>query len=100
MEESKKDKILAQYKRAKDHKRDRMETWQELIKFDKGEQWKDLGLPPFVPTPVTNYIHYVKSMKTAAFAIENPVGKLRAIGSQNIKAVDTLNRVVEGRWSA
>ena len=96
MEESKKDKILAQYKRAKDHKRDRMETWQELIKFDKGEQWKDLGLPPFVPTPVTNYIHYVKSMKTAAFAIENPVGKLRAIGSQNIKAVDTLNKVVEG----
>lgn len=95
MSEQRQDKILNQYKRARDHKRKRMDVWQELIKFDKGEQWKDLGLPPFVPTPVTNYIHYVKSIKTAAFAIENPVGKLRAFGSQNVVPVDILNKVVE-----
>lgn len=95
MENSREKKIFAQYKRAKDHKQKRMETWQELIKFDKGEQWKDMGLPPFVPTPVTNYIHYVKSMKTAAFAIENPVGKLRAVGRMSVEPVDILNRVVE-----
>lgn len=95
MEKSRQDKILNQYKRARDHKRPRMDAWQELIKFDKGEQWKDFGLPPFVPTPVTNYIHLVKSVKTAAFAIENPVGKLRAFGRDNILPVDILNKVVE-----
>jgi len=95
MQNEKQEKIISQYKRARDHKRDRMLTWEELIKFDKGEQWKDMGLPPFVPTPVTNYIHLVKSVKTAAFAIENPVGKLRAFGSQNVEAVDVMNHVVE-----
>ena len=95
MENSTRDKIINQYKRARDAKQKRMATWEELIKFDKGEQWKDLGLPPFIPTPVTNYIHLVKTTKTAAFAIENPVGKLRAYGRSSAQPVDVLNMVVE-----
>jgi hypothetical protein len=44
------------------------DKWTEIDKFDRGEQWKDLNIPPWVPKPVTNYIRYVRTMKRASLA--------------------------------
>lgn len=68
------EKILNRFQQAKRHRQKKDSKWRELDAFDRGDQWNLGGkkLPPWVPKPVTNYIHLVKTTKRAALSIENP----------------------------
>lgn len=68
------EKILNRFEQAKRQRQSKDEKWKELDAFDRGEQWELGGtkLPPWIPKPVTNYVHLVKHTKQAALAIENP----------------------------
>lgn len=73
--------------------------WILLDTFDRGEQWEYAGnIPSWVPKPVTNMIHLVKTTKRAAMAGDNMVGRLRAINPRNIAAVDKKNKVYQHEW--
>lgn len=67
-EEAERKRIMKMYRRflrsqtAKSH----MEAkWTEIDEFDRGEQWKGLNIPPWVPKPVTNYIRHYRTLKRA-----------------------------------
>lgn len=67
-------KILEKFHQAKRQRQKKDPTWKELDAFDRGEQWELDGskIPEWIPKPVTNYIHLVKTTKRASMAIENP----------------------------
>lgn len=92
------EKILAKYKRAKEKRQHKDSVWNELDLFDRGEQWSASHTPPWVPRSVTNYIHLVKTTKRASLAIENPVGKLRALSPFDIESIESLQKIYEHEW--
>lgn len=74
--------------------------WKELDAFDRGEQWSISGdkIPPWVPKPVTNFVHLVKTTKKAALAVENPTGKIYPQGPNDLELADKLQKVYEYEW--
>lgn len=87
--------ILDMYAAAK-NQRQRMDgIWKELDAFDRNQQWELSEAPPWLPKPVTNFVHLVKYTKRAAFAVENPVAKLRPVSPKGIEKVETLNKAYE-----
>jgi hypothetical protein len=90
--------ILSKYKKAKDQRQLKNDKWNELDNFDRGEQWDDASVPKWIPKPVTNFIHLVKTTKRAALAIENPVGKLRALSPLDIVQIEKLQKIYENEW--
>lgn len=63
--------------------------------FDRGEQWEVKKMPPWIPRPVTNYVHLVKTMKRAALAVENPAGKLYPTSPESVYRTEVFQRVYE-----
>lgn len=91
--------ILSKFSKARTQRQLKDEKWKELDMFDRGEQWERAGnMPPWVPKPVTNYIHLVKTMKRASLAIKNPVGKLRPVSPKDIDSVKNLQNGYEYFW--
>lgn len=90
--------ILAKFEKAKAQRQLKDPKWQELDMFDRGEQWDTKKMPPWIPRPVTNYIHLVKTMKRAAFAIKNPKGKLRPVSPSEIQDVEELQKGYDYYW--
>lgn len=94
-EKSRQSIINARFREAK-NKRQKMDSvWKELDAFDRNEQWDLHGSPPWLPKPVTNYVHLVKYTKRAAFAVENPTAKLRPFSPNSMEAVKLLNKAYE-----
>lgn len=46
--------------------------------------------PPWIPRPVTNYVHFVRTYKTASISVESLIGKLRPLSPSDIESVDQL----------
>lgn len=42
--------------------------WKIIDQFDRGEQWKNVQIPTWIPKPVTNLIRYVRTTKRANLA--------------------------------
>ena len=42
--------------------------WKILDQFDRGEQWKNVQIPVWIPKPMTNLIRYVRTTKRANLA--------------------------------
>lgn len=74
-------------------------TWTELDKFYRGKQWEGVKAPPWIPRPQTNMIHYIVTTKRAAFAIENPVGELRAVSPLEIEEVAHLDKIYQAEFA-
>lgn len=89
--------IMHKFKQAREKRQHRDAIWEELDKFDRGEQWQG-NIPPWIPKPVTNMVHLVKTTKRAAFAIENPTGVLRPLSPGDRQNVDDLNKVKNYVW--
>lgn len=87
--------ILEKFRAAKAVRQKQDPIWKELDAFDRNEQWMLKDAAPWIPKPVTNFIHLVKYTKRAALATENPTGKLRAVSPAGIDAVDKLNKAYE-----
>lgn len=87
--------ILSRFREAKTKRQKKDEVWKELDAFDRNEQWDLQQAPPWLPKPITNYIHLVKYTKRAAFAVENPTAKLRPFSPKSIEQVALLNKAYE-----
>ena len=87
--------IMEDFNKAKTKRQKKEEMWKELDAFDRNEQWNLSQAPAWLPKPVTNYIHLVKYTKRAAFAVENPTGKLRPVSPKGMDRVKTLNKAYE-----
>ena len=92
--------ILEKYQKAKRHRQRKDPKWKELDAFDRGEQWElgDTQLPPWVPKPVTNFIHLVKTTKRAALAIENPGAMIMGQSPQDHENAKELQKIVDFVW--
>jgi hypothetical protein len=87
--------ILEMFAAAK-NQRQRMDAiWKELDAFDRNQQWELSSAPPWLPKPVTNFVHLVKYTKRASFAVENPVAKLRPVSPNGVPLVEKLNKAYE-----
>jgi hypothetical protein len=94
------EKILAKFHKARNKRQLKDSHWRELDTFDRGDQWEVVGhIPPWIPKPVTNMIHLVKTTKRAALAIENSTGKLRPLTPFDIEPVKKFQKVYEHVWS-
>ena len=95
--------IMSKFNSAKRKREHKDARWRELDAFDRGEQWDLAGksndkLPPWIPKPVTNFVHLVKTTKRAALAIENPTGKIYPQSPSDIETSDLLQKVYEFEW--
>lgn len=91
--------ILQKFKKAREKRQLKDEKWKELDAFDRGEQWKLNGsVPAWIPRPVTNFVHLVKTTKRAALAIENPTGQLRPQSPDDRVMVEDLQKGYEFVW--
>lgn len=90
-------RILQRYEKARSAKTKVTEKMIELDKFDRGEQWEG-KYPPWVPKPVTNYIHLVKTTQRANLALQNQVAMLRPLHPEDDQAVQSLQKAYDGVW--
>ncbi|QWE49702.1 portal protein [Paenibacillus phage SV21] len=97
---SKSDIILERFKKAQNKRRKKEDLWRTLDAYDRNEQWdlEGANIPPWVPKPVTNYIHVVKYTKRASLFMENATGRLRPLTSEDVEKVEVLNKVYEYTW--
>ena len=91
-------KIKSRLDKSKRAKASFIPDWKELDEFYRTEQYKDANLPPWVPKPVTNFIHLVVTTKRAALSSENPSAMLRPVSPLDAEQVKKLQTVYEWVW--
>lgn len=91
--------IMENFSKSKTKRQKKEGLWKELDAFDRNEQWNLAEAPAWLPKPVTNFIHLVKYTKRAAFAVENPTGKLRPVSPKGIDGVKMLNKAYEDAFA-
>lgn len=97
-EKQKVSRIMNRYHRAREERQKYDPKWNELDKFYRGEQYYWEKIPPWVPKPVTNFIHLVVTMKRAALALENGTGMLSAVSREDVERVKELQQIYEWVW--
>jgi hypothetical protein len=90
--------VMSRLKKSKENKQQYVKQWKELDEFYRGDQYKSQNIPPWVPKPVTNFIHLVITTKRAALASENPMAMLRPLSIQDMDNVGMLQKVYEWVW--
>ena len=90
--------IMDRVKKGKQAKSSYIPVWKELDEFYRGDQYKNASVPPWVPKPVTNFIHMVVSIKRAALATENPMALLRPLSMTDVDSVGELQKIYEWVW--
>jgi hypothetical protein len=90
--------IMDRLKKGKQAKQSYISVWKELDEFYRGDQYKSQNIPPWVPKPVTNFIHMVITIKRAALATENPMAMLRPLSQEDADSISQLQRIYEWVW--
>lgn len=90
--------IMGRYKKAKELRQQYDARWNELDRFYRGEQYFWEKLPPWIPKPVTNFIHLVVTTKRAAISTENQTGMLSAVSREDVAKVEQLQQIYEWLW--
>lgn len=72
--------------------------WTELDEFDRGEQWKNASIPPWVPKPVTNYVRFVRTLKRANMASSIPKPNFYAEYPEDEQIVRRLQKAHDYVW--
>ena len=102
MERKKKkvDSIMEKFHQAKRQRQKYDSKWKELDAFDRGEQWETGGrrIPEWIPKPVTNYIHLVKTTKRAALAVENPHAMILGQSPDDHVKAKELQKIFDFVW--
>lgn len=91
-------KIYDRFNKALSQRKSYDDKWRMLDMFYRGEQYEYERIPPWIPKPVTNFIHLVVTTKRAALAMENPTGLLSANSAQDVQAVNELQEIYEWVW--
>lgn len=74
------------------------QQWAVLDQFDRGEQWKDANIPPWVPKPVTNYVRFIRTLKRANLASAIPKAKFTPLYQEDIELVQRLQKAYDHVW--
>lgn len=90
---------MEDFNKSKARRQKKEDLWKELDAFDRNEQWDLKQAPNWLPKPVTNFIHLVKYTKRAAFAVENPTGKIRPVSPGGQERVKMLNKAYEDTFN-
>lgn len=77
---------------------DKHKTWRLLDLFDRGQQWENASLPPWVPKPVTNFIRYFRTLKRANLASAIPYAHFYSEHPADIETVRNLQKAYEHVW--
>lgn len=91
-------KYNQRFNRAKLAVEPKHKIWAEIDKFDRGEQWKGTSLPPWIPTPVSNWLRYARTLKRANLAANIPRAHFTAKQPENREFVEKLERAYEHVW--
>lgn len=73
-------------------------TWRILDMFDRGQQWQDANLPPWVPKPVTNFIRYFRTLKRANLASAIPAAHFYPEHPKDVDTIQNLQKAYEHIW--
>lgn len=65
-------KLYQRFRKAQTAVQSKQMTWAELDMFDRGEQWKNESIPPWIPKPITNYVRFIRTLKRANLASAIP----------------------------
>lgn len=92
--------LLAEFEKMKQNRAKYDSTWKNLDAFDRGEQWElsTIPLQKWVPRPVTNYIHVVKSIKKASLVENISEGTLLPLSPNDSLKIEELNKVKKAMW--
>lgn len=74
------------------------ETWRILDLFDRGQQWENANLAPWVPKPVTNFIRYFRTLKRANLASAIPTSQFYSEHPADVETVKNLQKAYEHVW--
>lgn len=74
------------------------DKWTELDTFDRGEQWKDANIPPWVPKPTTNLIRHIRTLKRANLASAIPRPNFSPINYEHSEHVAKLQKAHDHVW--
>jgi hypothetical protein len=74
------------------------EMFQKLDTIDRGEQWKDIPMPPWIPKPVTNYIRFVRTTKRANLASSIPKANFAPVSPQDKEVITNLQLAYDHVW--
>ncbi len=86
------------FQKAEVAKGDLNDRFKVLDTFDRGEQWKDANLPPWVPKPVTNFIRYVRTLKRANLASAIPMATFTAEYQEDAEIINRLDKAYRHVW--
>jgi hypothetical protein len=86
------------FNRAETEAKKKHDKWATLDTFDRGEQWKDVAMPPWIPKPVTNYIRYVRTMKRANLASAIPKASFYPVSPDDTQVITQLQKAYNHVW--
>lgn len=77
---------------------DRRQEWKVMDIFDRGKQWENASLPPWVPKPIHNMIRYTRTWKRANLAGNIPAAHYAPMLTNQKDAVLMLQRAYKHVW--
>ena len=75
------------------------DRWRILDLFDRGQQWENSNIPPWVPKPVTNFIRYFRTLKRANLASAIPTAHFYPEHPVDVEVVKNLQKAYEHVWA-
>lgn len=78
----------------------RHKKWVTLDTFDRGDQWKDAAIPPWVPKPVTNFVRFIRTLKRANLASNIPKTRFSPVYPQDEPIITKLQKAHDHVWEA
>jgi len=88
------------YRKAEDAVYSKHQLWRELDTFDRGEQWKNTSIPPWMPKPVTNLIRYIRTLKRANLAPAIGKATFLPVSPQFKEQITMLQKAYNHVWDS
>lgn len=93
-------KLHARFRRSQVERGPKEKMWTILDNFDRGEQWKELNMPPWVPKPVLNFIRLYRTLKRANLAAGIPRPTFEPVAPEDAEPVKRLQLAHDHVWHA
>lgn len=92
------DRYFLRYTKAEAALSGKRQAWAVLDQFDRGEQWKDAVIPPWIPKPMTNLIRYLRTVKRANLASALPKCTFISLYEEDTEAINRLENAYNHVW--
>jgi hypothetical protein len=91
-------KYYQRFRKSQSTTTEKRKLWQILDMFDRGDQWKNQAIPPWVPKPVTNRIRYVRTLKRANLASSIPKANFSPEYREDAAYISRLQKAYDHVW--